>query len=110
MAGGFPLLVNGVRILTSEALYQACRFPHLPKVQSLIIDQRSPLTAKMKSKPYRSDSRPDWDHIRVKVMRWCLRVKLVQNWHRFSSLLLETDERPIVEESRKDDFWGAKPT
>ncbi len=38
MAGGFPLKVNGLRILTSEALYQACRFPHKPDVQRLIIE------------------------------------------------------------------------
>jgi len=110
MAGGFPLWVNGIRILTSEALYQACRFPHRPEVQTLIIEQRSPMTAKMKSKPYRHDSRPDWDQVRVKIMRWCLRVKLAQNWRAFSELLLETGDRPIVEESRKDAFWGAKAT
>ncbi len=110
MAGGFPLVVNGMRILTSEALYQACRFPHRPEVQRLIIEQTSPMTAKIKSEPYRHDSRPDWDHVRVKIMRWCLRVKLAQNWRTFSALLLETGERPIVEESRRDDFWGASPT
>lgn len=110
MAGGFPLRVNGIRILTSEALYQACRFPHRPEVQTLIIEQKSPMTAKMKSKPYRHDSRPDWDQVRVKIMRWCLRVKLAQNWRAFSELLLATGEWPIVEESRKDDFWGAKAT
>jgi putative DNA methylase len=109
MAAGFPLQINGVRIATSEALYQACRFPHLPEVQRLIIEQNSPMTAKMKSKPYRSDSRPDWDRVRVKIMRWCLRVKLAQNYASFARLLLSTGERPIVEESRKDDFWGAKP-
>ena len=109
MAGGYPLQIQGVQILTSEALYQACRFPHLPEVQQLIIGQTSPMTAKMKSKPYRKDSRPDWDHARVKVMRWCLRVKLAQNWATFSELLLRTADRPIVAESRKDDFWCAKP-
>jgi type I restriction enzyme S subunit len=109
MAGGFPLHVQGTRIYTSEALYQACRFPHLPEVQRLIIGQASPMTAKMKSKPHRKDSRPDWDRVRVKVMRWCLRVKLAQNWAKFSDLLLRTGDRPIVEESRRDDFWGAKP-
>lgn len=109
MAGGFPLRVNGIRMLTSEALYQACRFPHLPDVQRLIIEENSPMTAKMKSKPHRQNSRPDWDQVRVKIMRWCLRVKLAQNWNAFSKLLLETGDRAIVEESRKDDFWGAKP-
>lgn len=108
MAGGYPIHVNGVRILTSEALYQACRFPHLPDVQKLIIGQISPMTAKMRSKPYRKDSRPDWDQVRVRIMRWSLRMKLANNWNAFSTLLLKTGERPIVEESRKDDFWGAK--
>ena len=108
MAPGFPLRVNGIDILTSEALYQACRFPHLPDVQGLIIAQKSPMTAKMKSKPYRSRSREDWDVIRVRIMRWSLRVKLALNWTKFRDLLLATSDRPIVEESRKDDFWGAK--
>ena len=109
MAGGYPLEVNGIKILTSEALYQACRFPHLPDVQRLIIAERSPMTAKMKTKPYRDNSRPDWEFVRTKVMRWCLQVKLIQNWDKFSQLLLETGDLPIVEDSWKDDFWGAKP-
>jgi type I restriction enzyme S subunit len=110
MAGGFPLKVNGLRIFTLEALYQACRFPHRPEVQRLIIGQTSPMTAKMKSKPYRHDTRPDWDRVRVKIMRWCLHVKLAQNCDAFSELLLKTGDRPIVEQSRKDAFWGAKET
>ncbi|MBB3330401.1 ribA/ribD-fused uncharacterized protein [Halomonas campaniensis] len=108
MAAGFPLYVNGIRILTSEALYQACRFPHLPDVQKEIIGQRSPMTAKMKSKPHRNNSRPDWDQVNFRVMRWCLRVKLAQHYEEFGRLLLSTKDRPIVELSRKDDFWGAK--
>lgn len=110
MAAGYPLVVNGVRILTAEALYQACRFPHLPEVQKLIVGQASPMAAKMKSKPYRKDSRSDWEQVNVEIMGWCLRVKLAQNWGRFGELLLSTVEKPIVEESKKDAFWGAKPT
>ena len=109
MASGFPLEVNGEPIRTSEALYQACRFPHMSDVQEAIIAERSPMTAKMRSKPFRKDSRPDWDEVRMHVMWWCLRVKLAQNWDKFSSLLRETRGRDIVEQSRKDDFWGAKP-
>ncbi|MGA4474578.1 NADAR family protein [Ectopseudomonas chengduensis] len=108
MASGYPLQINGVRILTSEALYQACRFPHMPELQREIIGQHSPMTAKMKSKPHRKDSRSDWDEVRYKVMRWCLRVKLAQNYEEFGRLLLATRDRPIVEQSRKDDYWGAK--
>ena len=109
MAGGFPLCVNGLCIPTSEALYQACRFPHRPDLQRLIIAQRSPMAAKMKAEPHLHDSRPDWDRVRVAVMRWCLRVKLAQHWKTFGELLRSTGELPIVEQSWKDDFWGAKP-
>lgn len=107
MAAGYPLRIAEVKIGTSEALYQACRFPHLPQVQELIIGETSPMTAKMRSKPYRSQSRSDWEQVRIPVMKWCLRVKLAQNWEKFGGLLLETGERPIVEDSSKDDFWGA---
>ncbi|MBO1329430.1 NADAR family protein, partial [Acetobacter suratthaniensis] len=41
------------------------------------------------------------------VMKWCLRVKLIENWRNFSELLLSTGDRPIVEDSRKDSYWGA---
>jgi len=109
MASGFPIVLDGVKILSSEALYQACRFPHLPEVQRRILAQASPMTAKMVGKPHRKHSREDWERIRLRVMRWVVRVKLIQNWSRFSALLLSTGDRPIVEESLKDDFWGAKP-
>lgn len=108
MASGFPVCVNDVQILTSEALYQACRFPHLPSVQREILWQRSPMIAKMKSKLYIKYSRPDWDLVRTRIMRWCLRVKLAQNYDTFGQLLLDTKDYPIVELSLKDDYWGTR--
>jgi ribA/ribD-fused uncharacterized protein len=109
MASGFPLKVNGIFILTSEALYQACRFPHLPDVQKKIIAEKSPMSAKMVSKPFRSNSRPDWERVRNEVMYWCLRVKLAQNFDQFGTLLASTGNKFIVEESSKDRYWGAIP-
>ncbi len=100
--------VAGIHVRTSEALYQACRFPHFPEVQQLVLDAHSPMTAKMRSKPYRDESRPDWDAARVPIMKWCLKVKLAQNWRSFGDLLLATGDLPIVEDSRRDDYWGAK--
>ncbi len=107
MCSGYQLEVNGHRILTSEALYQACRFPDLPDVQQIIINEKSPMTAKMKSKPHRIHTREDWDNARVAIMRWSLQVKLAQNFIKFGKLLEETYPKQIVEDSRKDRFWGA---
>ncbi|MBK9290864.1 MAG: NADAR family protein [Bacteroidetes bacterium] len=107
MASGFPLKINGISILTSEALYQACRFPHMPDVQKKICLEKSPMSAKMVSKPFRSQSRKDWDNVRVDIMYWCLKVKLAQNFVTFGQLLEKTCNKPIVEESIKDPFWDA---
>jgi ribA/ribD-fused uncharacterized protein len=109
MAGGYPIVVNGIYIRTSEALYQALRFTDYPDIQKEIIEQKSPMTAKMVSKKYRNEkTRSDWDTKRVAIMKWCLRVKLIQNLDSFGRLLLKSEDKPIVEESGKDQFWGAK--
>lgn len=110
MAAGFPIKVNDVDILTSEALYQACRFPHFPEFQKEIIEQKSPMAAKMKSKANILFTRNDWNDIRVDIMRWCLRIKCIQNYNKFGELLETTGNLPIVEKSHKDTFWGAKPS
>jgi ribA/ribD-fused uncharacterized protein len=107
MASGFPLAVNGVISRTPEALYQACRFPQEPQVQATVLAERSPMAAKMESREHADTTRGDWDEIRVEVMRWVLRVKLVQHFDSFSEALRSTGDIPIVEESRNDRFWGA---
>lgn len=109
MASGYVLKVNDIIILSSEALYQACRYPHLPEVQERILLERSPMTAKMISKKFYKETRPDWDKIRFKVMYWCLQVKLSQNWEKFYKELQATGTKPIVEYSEKDKVWAACP-
>lgn len=108
MAGGFPLVLWDIEIRTAEALYQACRFPHLPEIQKEILDQKSPMTAKMKAKPHRHLSRNDWMSVRNEIMDWCLHLKLAQHWEAFGDVLLSTGLSPIVELSKKDAYWGAK--
>lgn len=108
MASGFPLNINNFPILTSEALFQACRFPNRPDLQEKIITQKSPMSAKMVTKPFRQESRPDWEDTKVEIMWWCLRIKLAQNTIEFGRLLDSTSNKTIVEDSRKIGTWGAK--
>ncbi len=109
MASGYDILIGNIKVRSSEALYQACRFPSLVDVQKMIIEQKIPMIAKMKSKPFRSQTRADWDDVRVPIMRWCLRAKLACNWRKIGELLLATGDKPIVEDSHRDYFWGAVP-
>lgn len=109
MCAGFPVVVNNIPIKSVEALYQACRYPHHPEIQKKILEQKSPMTAKMVGKPHLIKTREDWNEVRILIMKWVLRVKLAQNMERFSKALKETQNMPIIELSNKDDFWGAKP-
>ncbi|RZT92373.1 hypothetical protein EV201_2849 [Ancylomarina subtilis] len=108
MCAGYNLVINQTEILTSEALYQALRFSNYPEIQEEILAQKSPMSAKMVSKKHINNSRIDWEEIKVDIMRWCLKVKLSQNFHKFGLLLETTYPKPIIEISNKDAFWGAK--
>jgi ribA/ribD-fused uncharacterized protein len=106
----FPMLVNKIKILSSEALYQACRFPDYPEIQETILKQASPMAAKMKTKPFRnSHTRADFEENKIAIMYWCLQVKLACNPNGFGSLLKRTGLKSIVEVSHKDKFWGTVP-
>ena len=109
MASDYALYINEIIIPSSEHLYQAMRYPTNPEIQHEIIIQDNAMKAKMVSNTYKDRfSRPDWDKIQIKVMRWALEVKLAQNWNKFSSLLKETHDKPIVEFTTDDKIWGAK--
>ena len=107
MAPGYKIVVNGHVFLTSEALYQCCRFPDHPHIQKQIMFQKSPMTAKDISRSFLYLSRADWDLMRIRIMRWCIYAKLVCNWYSFGDLLDSTGDKDIVEDSPKDTFWGA---
>lgn len=114
-AGGMPIRINDIIFRTSEALYQACRFPEHADIQLAIIESKSPMSTKFISKKYKSYTRPDWINedgsggFRMHAMAWVLYAKLYCNYERFSKSLLESGDKPIVEISKKDAFWGAIP-
>ena len=106
MAAGFPIKINDIEIRTSEALYQACRFPDQPLIQRLIIDAKSPMTAKNISRAHTASTRSDWNEVRIDIMYACLLFKTMQNFS-FASRIPRDES--IIEISYKDTFWGAYP-
>lgn len=109
MAPGYTLFVNEINIQSSELLYQACRYPLFPQIQEEIIRTKNPMDGKRISRKYSKYTRQDWDSVKFKVMKWCLEVKLIQNYTKFTELLESTDDRSIVEYSANDSLWGACP-
>ena len=106
MCSGFPIQIEEDNFLTSESLYQVCRFNEYSDIQRIIQLEKSPMSSKMKSKKYILNTRSDWDDVRVDIMDWCIRMKLKCNWNKFGNLLLSTGNKLIVEDSHKDRFWG----
>lgn len=105
----YPIYLKKVYVNSSEALYQAMKYPNYPEIQKKIIKSETPKESKVESQKYKELMREDWDDIKEEVMLWCLRVKLLNNWIRFGKLLHSTKNYNIVEISYRDEFWGAIP-
>lgn len=103
------LFVNETLIPSVEALYQSCKYPLYPNIQKEILSQDNAMKAKSISRQYIRYQRQDWEDVKYQIMRWCLMVKLIQEWDDLAPLLLKTKGFPIVEYSKKDAIWGAMP-
>jgi ribA/ribD-fused uncharacterized protein len=108
MCAGYPLRIAGITMRTSEALYQALKYPNYPRIQTNILTQKSPMSAKMVGKPHKEKIRADWFDVRETIMLWCLEQKAKQN-SKFRDLLKASEGMEIIESSWKDRFWGAVP-
>ena len=107
MTQGYPLQVGVTSVATSEHLYQASKLRHGDR--SLVLGAATGKLAKTEANATKEMWHPDWDDIRIPVMRWSLAVKLQQHWEQIMPLLGDTGTQDIVEWSRTDSFWGALP-
>lgn len=114
--------VNTLEFKNTEMLYQVMRYTEHPEIQLEIMKQKSPMSVKMISKKNRKlgFSRSCWgdDNLdnfecndRIKIMEWCIRLKLRDNFRDVSALLLKSKSKNIVEYAprQNDIFWGAFP-
>lgn len=130
-----PFVLDGQTWLTTEHYFQAAKFPNHPEYVEIIRKCSTPgkcfMLAQQKCKggyaakwmvdPAKGDRRvinqvirdfkdtvairPDWDEIRLQVMKHCLLAKFTQN-AKLKDLLLATGDAEIIEDSPRDSFWG----
>lgn len=77
-------------------------------VRGLILSARSSHEAFKIAEKWRDHRRPDWDAVKVGIMRDILWAKVGQHEYVYRKLL-ETGDRELVENSWRDDFWGWGP-
>jgi ribA/ribD-fused uncharacterized protein len=102
------------RFDTSEAVYHWEKFnadiptQYQRSVQSAILEAPSAHEAFKIAEANKAVRRPDWDVIKIEVMREILREKAEQHEY-VRRKLLATGDRELVENSWRDDFWGWGP-
>lgn len=104
----FRLKWRGVDFDTSEAAYQWSKFPHDAYIQNYIRNARSAHSAYRIAVDHKSQRLPDWDVIKVDVMREILGAKVEQHEY-VCRKLIETGDRELIEDSWRDDYWGWGP-
>ena len=104
-----PIVAGPWTFATSEALYQACKFARRPDVQQRIAEVSTAREAAAIGRTPGLGIDPGWNAQRVDVMRWVLRMKREANAAEIDAVLAKTGERPIVEVSTRDPWWGARP-
>ena len=94
---------------TAEAIYQAGKFASRPEIQQRIAEAPTPRQAAAIGRTPGLGIDPSWNAQRVDVMRWVLRLKREANAAEIDAVLAATADRPIVEVSTRDPWWGARP-
>ncbi len=119
----FTLIRHGIRFYTAEHAYHWEKFnPVLYKgmcsvsvsdnLQESIMDMiRTAVSAHDAyhiAQNFARFRRPDWDDVKVDVMREIIRAKADQHEY-VRRKLLATGDRELIENSWRDDFWGWGP-
>lgn len=103
----FTLEWKKFRFDTSEAAYHWEKFPGKASgmVRFSIRTAPSAHAAFQIAQDSKAQKRPDWDAVKVDIMRDILRTKVDQHPY-VRKKLLETGRRRLVENSWRDGFWG----
>jgi N-glycosidase YbiA len=99
----YPVEIDGQIWPTTEHYYQAQKFAD-PAYRERIRLEKHPSAAKGLGNSDKQPIRPDWDAVRVDVMRQAVCAKLAQH-PEVAEALLSTGDAVLVEHSAKDPFW-----
>ena len=100
-----PIKIDDKIWKTTEAYFQAQKFLHDPAYQETIRNAQTPTMAKKLGSTRKVKIRDDWEQIKDDVMSRALYAKFMQH-QTLKQLLLSTGNRPLVENNKRDNYWG----
>jgi ribA/ribD-fused uncharacterized protein len=103
----YNIIVGGKNYPTTEHFYQAAKFFDTdPEYSEKIRCAESAGVAKKLGSSKTHKLNPIWDEIKIDVMRHALKCK-IKNHPEIRELLVNSDEREIIEASPWDKYWGS---
>jgi ribA/ribD-fused uncharacterized protein len=100
-----PFILDNKEWSTVEHYFQTQKFPTDNILQDKIRLCKSPTIAKRLGRTKTTHFRADWEHVKESVMKDALKAKFIQNKN-LNSLLKETKDLILKENSPNDTFWG----
>ena len=99
-----PVWIGGLRWPTTEHYFQAQKFAGTPAAEQ-VWGAASPMQAARMGRDRTRPLRPDWETVKLEVMREALRAKFTQHPD-LRAALLATGDALLVEHTGNDRFWG----
>lgn len=103
----FSLDWRGVSFPTSEHAYHWEKFDGVSLSYQIRVAPSAHEAFKL-AEAYKDQRIPNWDQVKVGIMREILRAKADQHEY-VRRKLLATGDRELIEDSWRDDFWGWGP-
>jgi len=100
----FPIKLAGKQWSTSEHYFQAQKFLDATDREQVRLAKTPALAARL-GRDRTKKLRPDWDSVRVSIMRQAVEAKFRQH-PSLQELLLSTGDAVLVEHTANDDFWA----
>ena len=101
----YSISMNGKTWPTSEHYFQAQKFLDVA-YREKIRKAKTPSIAAALGRARTQKLRPDWESVKVKIMRDAVTAKFTQHKD-LQALLLSTGSAKIVEDAMDDDYWGS---
>ena len=99
-----PIRLTGKVWPTSEHYFQAQKFAGHPDEEEVRL-AKSPMIAARMGRSLARPLRPDWEAVKLDVMREAVRAKFAQHPD-LTAILLGTGDAELVEHTAKDSYWG----
>jgi len=100
----YSISIKGKTWPTSEHYFQAQKFADAA-YREKIRKANTPAIAARLGRARTEKLRPDWESVKVQVMRDALVAKFAQH-EELKVLLLSTGEAKLIEDTSDDDYWG----